>query len=536
MKLIIFITILFFIAYVPLRWSATAPLRRHIGPGFVISWLVPIAVGLMTHSAIPYFFVILVLFVATTGGRLDSICRFGMLSLLLPQVSWSIQVGGAYLFDLDTVSVLAIGVVIKYLVRPDRKGGSSGALMPEDALIAVLLLITWIGAGRFPSLTVGLRNGVSAGLLLILPYLILRKGLRSSEEFMRFTACFALAAAIVATFAIYETRTGWVLFDSFRTIGHVGVISNALYSRGGALRAASTMSVALMLAVALTSGLVATLYSRRYVRRGWMLACWGGVIFLGLLMAQSRGNTALLPVAVLIFCIQRRKYGYAAAIGIGAPVVLGIALEAASISPRIAGFLQVGANAGGVAANVYDYRQLLLQRGMEVAATHRWTGQSIDDVLAQLADITQGQHIVDLVNSYLTFYLVSGLAGLIPLALLFVMILWKLGASRIGRAGGAALADMRGFALTALIIIAVQLTFISFIDRVPLLLIIGLTGARLLRVEWSKSRRLGKRAPGIALALVDPAAKRDLELRSDRFEPSERSGHRLSGAAPVKSS
>jgi hypothetical protein len=506
-KLLIFITILFFLAYVPLRWSATAQLRRHIGPGFVISWLVPVALGLMTHSGPPYLFVVLVLFLATTTSRLDAACRFGMLCLLLPQVSWSIRAGSIYLFDLNTVSTLGLGVLIKNLVKPDGNKGVKGKLTPEDAIVAVLLMIIWVGSGRFPSFTAFLRNGVAAGLLLVLPYLVVRKNLRTSEDFMRFTACFAIAAAIVATFAIYETRFGWVLFDSFRTIGHPEMLSNAVYSRGGALRAASTMNGALMLAIALIIGLVATLYSRRYVREEWMLGCWGVVIFLGLLMAQSRGNTALLPVAVLIFCIQRKKYGYAAAIAVAAPVGLGVLLVAANFSAKIAGFLQIGVNGGGVAAKVYDYRQLLLHRGMEVAATHRWFGQSIDDVLAQLADITQGQHIVDLVNSYLTFYLVSGLAGLVPLGVLFAIILWKLGTTRIGRAGGAALADMRGFALTGLIIIAVQLTFISFIDRVPLLLVVGLAGARLLRIERGKSRRLGDRAASVKPAPAALSAK-----------------------------
>jgi hypothetical protein len=498
-KIFVIIAILFFMAYVPLRWSATAALRRHIGPGFAISWLVPVAVGLLTHNAVPYLFLVLVLFVATTGGRLDAACRFVMLSLLLPQVSWTIQLGSTYLFDLNTVTTLGLGALIKHFIKPDRGKRPSGKLTPEDAIVVVLLLIIWIGCGRFPSPTAFLRNGVAAGLLTILPYVVLRRSLRSSEEFMRLAACLAVAAAIIATFAIYETRFGWTLFDSFRTIGHPEMLSNNIYSRGGALRAASTMNGALMLAVGLMVGLVATLYSRRYVREGWMLGCWGLVIFLGLLMTQSRGNTALLPVAVLIFCIQRRKYGYAALIGIGAPIGLGALLAAANFSPRIAGFLQIGANSGGVAAKVYDYRQLLLQRGMEVGAAHRWTGQSLDDVLAQLADITQGQHIVDLVNSYLNFYLVSGLVGLVPLVVTFGMILWKLVSTRTARLGAPVMADLRGFALTVLIVVAVQLAFMSFIDRMPLCLFIALVPARILRFEQRAAKRGAAKNGGVPM-------------------------------------
>jgi hypothetical protein len=251
-----------------------------------------------------------------------------------------------------------------------------------------------------------------------------------------------------------------------------------------------------MLGVVLLSGVTAALYSRRYVRQAWMQAGWGAVIFLGLLMTQSRGNLALLPVAALIFCLLRKKYGLAAAIGIGAPIVFGILMAAANISPQIAAFLNVGGQASSsrLTADVYDYRQLLLNRGMEVAAMHRWTGASYDYVVAQLADIAQGQGIVDMVNTYLTFYLISGLAGMVPFFALLGIIWWKLITARTERLGDPELGDVRGFALTALAVVTVQLAFMSFIDRLPLFVALALAGARLVTVEQRRRIRALKMA------------------------------------------
>jgi O-antigen ligase len=223
-------------------------------------------------------------------------------------------------------------------------------------------------------------------------------------------------------------------------------------------------------------------------------------------MTQSRGNIALLPAAALIFCLQRKKYGAAAAIGIGAPLMAGLLMASARISPQIAAFLNVGgaATSSQLTTGVYDYRQLLLQRGMEVASMHRWTGASMNDVLDQLSDIAQGQGIVDMVNTYLTLYLVSGLAGMLPLLLLLAMIWWKLVTARTSRLGSPELADMRGFALTALTVVTVQLAFMSFIDRLPLCIAIALVAARMVGIERRRIERAGKAKRGNAEAGVQP--------------------------------
>jgi hypothetical protein len=491
---LIIITVLFFMSYGPLQWSATRTLRRHIGPGFVISYLGPLYLGIILPSAPVFLAAVLILFLATTRDRLDAACRFIMLALLLPQVIWRISVGSTYLLDINTVDIVGIGLLIQCALKPDRRGLPMRGFTAEDGFVGLLFLIFWIGGGRVPSVSMVLREGVTQAMLLLLPYIALRRSLRSSEEFMRLTACFAVAAGILALFALYEALNGWTLFGMYRQVSDAAGVNKGLVQRGGALRAPVTMSSALMLGVVLLAGLTAAFYSRRYVRQGWMILGWGVVILLGLIMTQSRGNIALLPAAALIFCLQRKKYGAAAAIGIGAPLMVGLLLAAARISPQISAFLNIGGAGASsqLTADVYDYRQILLQRGMEVASMHRWTGASMNDVLDQLADIAQGQGIVDMVNTYLTLYLVSGLAGMLPLLLMLAMIWWKLVSARTSRLGSPELADMRGFALTALTVVTVQLAFMSFIDRLPLCIAIALVPARMVGIERRRIERAGR--------------------------------------------
>jgi hypothetical protein len=503
---LVIIIVLFFMSYGPLQWSATPALRRHIGPGFVISYLGPLILGLILPKAPVFLGIVFILFMTTTRDRLDAGCRFILLSLLLPQIIWRINIGSFYLLDITTIEVLAVATLIQCAAKPGPRVAPMPQWTAEDWFVILTFVILWIGGGRMPSTSMFLREALSQLLLIVIPYVTLRRSLRSSDEFVRGIACLAVACGILALFAIYESLNGWTLFGSYRHVSDAAGMNKGLIQRGGALRAPATMSSALMLGVVLLAGLTAALYSRRYVRQGWMLMGWVTVIFLGLMMTQSRGNTALLPVAVLIFCLLRKKYGYAALIGIGAPAAFGILMAAARVSPQIAAFLNVGGQGATsqLTADVYDYRELLFTRGMEEAAKHRWTGASYDYVVGQLADIAQGQGIVDMVNTYLTFYLISGLAGMIPFVALLGTIWWKLISARTDRGGTPELIDMRGFALAALAVVTVQLAFMSFIDRLPLILGLALVGARMVAIELRRRKRTSA-APGSEAPAAAPA-------------------------------
>lgn len=489
MGVLIIITLLFFVAYWPLHWSATPELRRMIGPGFVVNYLGPLYLSIIFPHA-PFFqFVLLGLFLVTTRDRQDAACRFVLLALLMPGVTWRISLGGSYLGDITTIPVLAIALFIKCVSKPDRDAAPIRGVTVEDVFVIAFYLITWIGGGRLPSVSEVLRGGVDQAMVLIVPYFALRQSIRSSEEFMRVITCIAVACGILSLFAVYEAANGWTLFGAYRGVSDVAGINRSLVSRGGAMRAAVTMSGALMLSVVLLMGFIATFYSRRYVRKTWMLTGWGTVIFLGIVMTQSRGNLALLPVAVGIFAVLRRRWGLVAGIGIGGPAVLGLLYALSSVSPKIAAFLHVGEGAqnSGLGAEVYDYRQLLLSRGMEVAASHRLTGAALKNVVQQMSDITQGQGIVDLVNTYLTIYLVSGLMGFVTFMVLLAMIWSKIISARISRLGVSELVDLRAFAITVLALVVFQLAFMSFIDRLPLCMALALVG---IRVVGAERRRL----------------------------------------------
>jgi hypothetical protein len=495
MKIMIMITMILLAAYFMVRWCGTPALRRYVGVPFLVSYLIPLYASVIVPSAALFVMLLLVTFLATTRDRVDAACRFIMLVFLLPPMVWQVSIGPMYLFDIDEVTTLSLALVLKCLFTADRKVPPLRGLTVEDAFVALFFVIFWLGAGRFPSVLIVVRGGLVNGLFLLLPYIALRLSIRSSEEFMRVAACFAAAAVMLGIFALYEGFHGWSLFAIWRDITDLES-NTVLMRRGDALRAPATMGGPLMLGIVLLMGVAATLYSRPYVRRPWMLAVWAGIMALGMLMTQSRGNVALLPVVILIFCMVRRKWGYAAIVGLGGPAALALLLAVAPLSPRIAAFLNIDADTTSLQSGQdtdYDYRQVLLRRGLEEAAKHRLTGTSLKQAVEQLADITQGEGIVDLVNTYLTLYLVSGLVGIVPFLLLLVTVASKLMRPTSGPRNSP-LNDTRALAITTFVTIVVQLSFMSVIDRIPVCLMFPLAAARLVGI----GRRRLRPAPLVA--------------------------------------
>lgn len=496
MKILIIITILFLLTHAAIWWTATPTLRRHIGGGFLLSYFGPLYLGMVIPQAYVFLGAVIIMFVATTRDRQDAACRFIMLALLFPPVTWRISLPGAYLGDFGLVTALSIALLIKCMVKPDRSPAPSRGLSVEDGFMLLFFVLYFIGGDRPTTISGALRGAVSEGFTLLLPYFALRRSIRSSTELMRVVACLAVGSVVLGVFAFYEARHGWTLFDFYRSVGDVAGRNHNLITRGGLVRAAVTMGGALMLSIVLLSGLAASFYSRAYVRQGWMIVGWGTAIFLGLISTQSRGSLLLLPLSALIFFLCRRKFGYAALIAIGAPMVLGVVFALAQVSPQVGALTKIGPFAPANPYGVYDYRQLFLTRGLEEAAKHRWFGTSLQQVVAQLDDITQGQHIVDMVNTYLTLYLISGLLGLIPLVMLLATVWIKLGSQNVPRSDPE-LVDTRAFALTILGLITFQLAYMSLIDRLPLSMALALAAARIVRLEPRRRRREATRSAAV---------------------------------------
>ena len=488
MRIFIILMVLGAIAYAPIYWAAAPALRRHIGTLFVISFVTLIFGGLFAPPGLFFFLLCPLVMVTLTVSRLDAVCRFILLGALIPNPDWPLVIGGTYLIKVSMLDMLGVGLVLATLLKPDHsRVAKVRGFTLEDMIVILFFLALNIAPVRFSEGATGLmRTTLSGALHLAIPYLMLRRHVRSLKEFRIVVGCIAAASGILSVYAIYESFHGWSMFVTINAhLGDVGGSLRNLITRGGAMRASTTMSGALMLGCYLSIGWVAIICSRDLVRTRmlWMAGC--ALILAGELAAQSRGNLLCVALAVPILLAANRRVGLAVVMSVSVAAGTALLIAAARFSQRIAGFLNLSPDRAEGAD--YDYRQLLLRRGLEEAAKHRWTGTSMNNILAQLGDIRQGEGVVDFVNTYLYIYLVAGIPFLVVSIIVILMMFFKLSSLSI-RKKAQDFTIVRAFAIASLVSMMIALFFMSFIDRVPVLVVFALIASRLCRRQ--NGRRL----------------------------------------------
>ena len=290
---------------------------------------------------------------------------------------------------------------------------------------------------------------------------------------------------MVAMLALYEAHAGWAILDGIeaRFAGDSHIAKSATI-RGGALRASATLEGPITAGFFLMLSFVAALGSRPFFRSGpvWLGAC--GLLLLGMIASQSRGDLIGLANAVLIMLLARRKFFWAFL----ASVVGGMAAL---------GFRQITQQPGRVSAlldphaSATDYRTVLLTRGLQEGRKFPWLGTSYANVLDRLRDITQGEQIIDLVNSYLHIFLISGLVGLG--ACLVAMLLVYRNLVLVAMRSRQRLAQVEAaFFIASFSALLASLATASFYGRIPWFLAMLAAGSRLLAGTLPRRKRVRK--------------------------------------------
>ncbi|MFW2829064.1 O-antigen ligase family protein [Sphingomonas sp. ID0503] len=474
MKIYVIMMILFTLACAGLRWAGNAQMREVVSPRFCAGSAIMLLAGFLLHSILLMLIVCTVVSAVTARNRTDALVQFLLYYVLLPDIRYEWSVGSTYLFTVFLHHAFTLAFLINLqrfpADQPARRGMSA-----EDAVMAFLIFMFAVAWTRFPSVTIAGRQIVDTVINLVIPYLALRSTIRTEGSLQRLILAIVAAAVILSVYTAYEYRFGWVLFGQITGNFEYATSFNANLSiRNGALRASASFLNPLALASFLSLAVLGAGVSRRDFNGTvpWIGTCL--VILYGLYTTQSRGNTVMLGLGILILLLTRRQIGTAAAL-----MATGLAAYAASATMSVGGrdAALFGTDTRVVyAGKVYsDYRGLLLDRGVDEIRKHPLTGQTFEDTLASLQDIKQGEKIVDLVNFYLNVALVSGLPGLLIFVTGLAMVLLRL---ITGNPAAGRMNAYRGFVLASFATYLAQLAFMSFISRMPLLMMLLLASAR----------------------------------------------------------
>lgn len=356
------------------------------------------------------------------------------------------------------VLVLLVPLLFRSTPEGDRRAGASVA---DISIVLYAAMATFL-VTAFVGFTAGPRFLIDQLLLLIVPYFVLSRTIRSPKDLESCFAALLTVSLILAAIALAATLKQW---DFYRFKAPVSVFT-VPDLRSGFLRieaTANTHSLGFHLAL----GILVLEFLKRHFQWGFIrLWIMRAMLLAALFFTDSRGAMLALAFAFVV---------YVAVIPKSKVLRRGMAaLLAATAAVGLLFFIS-GDVSTVDAYGSFGYRQQLLTISVAHILEHPLFGDLNFAADPKFIPLVQGQGIIDITNYYLQIGLQYGLVGLILfMTVVFVVMHGLMGAIDRAASAGDAMQDLRIISALLLAGIAGWLVLVATTSAVGLTVHAGL--------------------------------------------------------------
>jgi O-antigen ligase len=399
--------------------------------------------------------------------RAESVAIFFMLLFAVPLVESPIGGFGLFnkLFELSNPRLLVILLLLPMLFATGKPTGRSGrAYATADWLIVGYVLLLF-AVSVSAEITQALRQATLLTLDVLIPYFALSRAITGMADIRKALLAFVIGVVPLSLIGVLETLKHWLLYNPIAADwGEAEQTINYL-PRGELLRATATafspivFGFIILVAIGCMLALWPSIRSRRF--SGIALAILAG----GLVAALSRGPWVGTAVLIIVYlALSPNAIANLAKFLVIGGVVLGF-LVVSPLGDRVLDFLPF---VGSIDSANVDYRQRLFTASISVIERNPWLGNIHFRQEPEMQQLMQGEHIVDVVNTFLNVALRTGLVGLALFLAFFAAILiglWRVRKFPVIRQAG--LAGFPRALMATLIGMMVTMGTVSFIDFIP---------------------------------------------------------------------
>lgn len=356
--------------------------------------------------------------------------------LTIPAIMKTIMAGSLQLINITSETSVILGLLAGSFMWTGRSGRQD---MTRDLPAYMIIAVLTFSSARDTTITNVLRVLMENMVAFVLPYLLVRNGLRDSTA-IRNAFLFVTAAGLcMSAVAIFESVRVWPIYQAYGQQFGTMTLAN-VKMRGGMLRAGGPL-----MNPPLSGAILALCFVTAFAARDLFRTTIGHRIVLavlvgGLFAMQTRAAWLGAVFGTIGVIVSRRGIrgiiGYLPVLMIAGGGIYAVAM----VSPRVAGLVGFSADAQGSS----QYRDQLTDLGVEIVKQHPVIGQSPTVVQMQMSSLRQGEGIVDFVNGYLGIALFSGLIGLgLFVGALLLQGYRAYAGKRVARArGGGSFADL----------------------------------------------------------------------------------------------
>ena len=455
-------------------------LKKEIRKPIEIQMLViAVAMPVLAWSAptLPLLFICMCFWVPFAAGRFSLIVPVYLFSLLLlPALDDTLWLGSLKLVEFGVHDALALGAAVAVFANP----GKARCRVEWDIIVLSVVFMISMAIARETTISHHFRALAETSLDLALPYYIVSRGLRTSEDLRSAMLWLGAGGLVIAALLVFEVWKGWPIFNELYRVYELPTLL-LVKVRAGLIRAGGPFGEPTSVAMVLAICALALYLSRDYFRnrRTYMLLM--AVIIVGLIAPQSRGAWIGVCIAIAAADLLRGHHAQLAR----KLFIVGGAISCLFLAAQFSSYLSETLGLSGGSSASSDYRRLLLHRGLEEFANHPILGHSMQELQPRIPDLVQGEGIIDFVNAYIWIMLIAGLVGLVIFVGPFIHFL--IGILRSGQFRGARQRDVEAgvFVFGTLLMFMEMLFFTSFGTTRPSFYLFALFGfaAAFLRLQ-----------------------------------------------------
>jgi O-antigen ligase len=347
--------------------------------------------------------------------------------LLLVVPSGKIVIGGAgivnQLFDLNNPRLLAIVFLLPVLftIRGFDRRQVGVFTMPDWLVVGYVLLSTALTYRSSEATVTGvMRTGTVFALDVLIPYFAFSRTVTSVADFRKVLCAFVIAVLPLSLIAVFELVKRWHVY--YPLAASWGTEPWYL-ERAGLLRASASAIDSICMGFIIMVAVGCLLAIWQVIRSSQVKGIVSVIFVTGIIATLARGPWVGVAILLLVYVAM----GSNAIANLGKVAVIGaVGLAMLLVTPlgtRLIDFLPF---VGTVGEGGVTYRQKLFDNSLVVIQRSPLFGSPDFRREPEMQQMAQGEHLIDIVNTYLEIALRSGLVGLSLFFGIFATILLRL--------------------------------------------------------------------------------------------------------------
>jgi hypothetical protein len=402
----------------------SAFVARHSCKRWRNTWISLSIIAFLAHSFWLYALATALILSFIAQRERDPVAPYFLTLFLIPAGSVDIPGFGVinYLFSFNHIILITLVLLLPAFFRLQGRTDTTPFGRPGiDKVLAAYLLLMTILNFRDATITGAMREMFYLFMGTFLPYYVISRSVKTVEDFRRVTMALGIALMVLAAIAIFEGAKHWLLYAPLVSLLDLQWGFSRYLGRADMLRAQATAGQPIALGYLMVIGLGIAFYLKEYMPKKLAGRVMITLLAGGLAATFSRGPWVGAAVLILVFT----------ALGPNAPRRMTTLVFSAFLIFAILAILPGGEKIidllpwiGNVDKGSTEYRQRVFDGSIITIMRNPLFGSVDFTVYPEMHALMQGEHIIDIVNTYLLIALRYGLLVMSLFVLFFILVAW----------------------------------------------------------------------------------------------------------------